>query len=246
MSRTNRGHVPVLFPSTHWSIVVDAGQDEMLARRAALERFLVRYTDALKTHLIWHKRVDPHVAEDLIQGFLVSRVLEANLIARADQQRGRFRSYLLTSLDRYVANEYRHARAKKRSHGQLFDLDEAANATDGQATPAKNFDLVWAQEVLRQAVQRMREHCERVARPELWGIFEARVLAPTMEHVEPAPYEELIARYELRSLEQATNRLATAKRAFARALRSVIAEYEADDAAIDAEIAELRGILSRS
>jgi RNA polymerase sigma-70 factor (ECF subfamily) len=233
------------FPSTHWSIVVDAGYDQSIVRRQALERFLAQYTEALKAHLIWRKRVDPHQAEDLIQGFLLSRVLEADLIRKADRRRGRFRSYLLTSLDRYMANEHRGARAQKRGGGQRVDLDEAADAVDGDPSPARNFELAWAQQVLREAVKRMRDHCDRTGRPELWGIFEARVLAPTLEAAEPVPYEQLIIRYSLHSADQAANLLATAKRTFTRAMRSVIAEYETEESAIDAEIDELRAALAR-
>jgi len=233
------------FPSTHWSIVVDAGNDQTIVRREALGRFLRRYSEALKVHLIWRKRVDPHQAEDLIQGFLLARVLEADLIAKADPQRGRFRNYLLTSLDRYASNEYRSARAAKRGGGRRIDLDEAADALDEDPTPARSFEVAWAQQVLREAVQRMRDYCEESGRHDVWGIFEARVLAPTLEDAEPVPYEQLVSRYRLQSLEQAANLLATAKRTFSRAMRSVISEYEQDDSAIDAEIAELRGILGR-
>ena len=59
----------------------------------------------------------PHDAEDLIQGFF-GQFLEHNWVARADQQRGRFRTFLLTALDRFLANEWDKIRAIKRG-GQL-------------------------------------------------------------------------------------------------------------------------------
>jgi RNA polymerase sigma-70 factor (ECF subfamily) len=212
-------------------------------RREALTRFLRRYNEALKTHLVYRKRIDQHQAEDVVQGFLLSRVIEADLIKKADANRGRFRSYLLTSLDRYASNELRGARAKKRGGGERVDLDEAAHAEDSTAAPLQKFEVAWAQQVLRETVKRMRDHCERTGRQELWGLFEARVLAPTLEHADPVPYEQLMERYRLESQEQAANLLVTAKRTFTRAMRSVIAEYEQDDGAIDAEIADLRKIL---
>jgi len=66
-----------------------------------------------------------------------------------------------------------------------------------------------------------------------------------LEGVEPPPYEELVAQFNLRSPAQATNALATGKRMFARHLRAVIAQYETGDKAVRAEIESLRVFLGK-
>jgi hypothetical protein len=80
----------------------------------------------------------------------------------------------------------------------------------------------------------------------VWGIFDARVVTPMLEHSEPLSYEQLVARMGFTSPAQASNVLVTAKRMFIRIIRGVIGEYELGDEGIDAEIADLRLLLSGS
>ena len=89
----------------------------------------------------------------------------------------------------------------------------------------------------------MEEHCRKQDRPELWEVFRCRVLDPALQGGEPLEYDDFVATFGLRSPAQASNVLVTAKRMYARTLKSVVAEY-ADGAAADEEIAELRAILA--
>jgi hypothetical protein len=79
---------------------------------------------------------------------------------------------------------------------------------------------------------------------EVWVIFECRVVKPAFDGIEPMPYEVLIERFGLQSPIQAFNLLTTAKRKFARILRSVAGEYAGDPQLIDQEIDDLKSILS--
>jgi len=72
------------------------------------------------------------------------------------------------------------------------------------------------------------------------------LLGPMLHHAEPLPYEQLVEKFRLASPAQASNLLITARRMFVRVLRAVIGEYEPDEKAIDAEIAELMEQLSRT
>ena len=83
----------------------------------------------------------------------------------------------------------------------------------------------------------------RSGRADVWGVFQCRLLDPSLQGTAPVDYEELVARFGLQSPSQASNVLVTAKRTFARALRSVVGEYALGDDEIDAEIRELREIL---
>ena len=178
---------------------------------------LRHYLPALLSHLVIRQRIDTHRANDLLQGFLTAKVLEQRLILKADQDRGRFRTFLLTALDRYVIDEIRHARAAKRAGDQPdLDVDELIEMPAPVDGPDRTFDIAWARQVLADAEQRMRMECRRTNRGDLWGVFEGRVLRPAMDGTEPVEYETLIKEYGFRSPVEASNVMISSKRMFAR------------------------------
>jgi hypothetical protein len=235
------------FPTTHWSLIGRARDGQDAVRRDALNELLTRYWPALKAHLVVKKHIDPNEADDLVQGFIENKVLERNLMAAADAGRGRFRNLLATALDNYVTSQMRMRSAAKRETQRAVSLDqeayEQAAVTAGAFYDA--FDLAWAREVLAEILRQMQAECQRSGRPDVWGMFEARVLGPILHGVEPLAYEQLLARYGFRSPSDASNALVTAKRMFGRLLREVVREYAVDEDDVDAEIRELQEILSQ-
>ena len=209
---------------------------------------LQRYLPALRAHLILHRRIAPDRADDLLQSFVSRKVLEQRLIARSDRTRGRFRSFLLKALDYYVIDQLRQQKSRGAAHqpaqfDEVQELDLADDDADAQ--PSQAFDRAWAKEVVAEAVRRMRADCQRSGRADVWGVFEHRVLAPSLHGAEPLPYEQLVKTYALDSPAQASNVLMTAKRTFARMLRSVIAESAEDDAEIEQDLKDLKQILAQ-
>ena len=91
----------------------------------------------------------------------------------------------------------------------------------------------------------MQKQCEDSGRPDIWGLFDSRVLAPSLGGTDPLPYEQAVERYGFQFPAQAFNVLTTGKRMFARVLRSVVAEYAEDEQEVETEIRELRAILGR-
>lgn len=241
------GDGPQRFPTTSWSLVALAGTEADQAAREALGQLLTRYLPALRAHLVCSKRLAPDKADDVVQDFVAKKILERDLIARADRDLGKFRTFLLTALDRFLLNQIRDAGAKKRAAGEGSEaLGERAELLSVGSGPSDAFDVEWARGVLAEAVQRMRDHCETSDRMEVWGVFQLRVLAPILQGTEPADYLELVERFGLRSPSQASNVLITGKRMYERVLRSVVAEYARDERDIDDEIDELREVLTRS
>jgi RNA polymerase sigma-70 factor (ECF subfamily) len=231
------------FPTTHWSLVNAAGHGTGKEKREALAELLSNYRSAMRSFLLNNMRIDPGKVDDLLQRFLADRVLETDLIARVERERGRFRSFLVASLQRFVLNCLREERAKKRSPASLESLDSIEVA--GQvATPLQEFELEWAREVLDQAIEQMRDECRASARMNVWGVFEGRVLGPTLRNSEPVAYAELMTHFDFKSPAQASNMLITANRMFLRILRVVIGRYEKSAEEIDEEIADLKRILS--
>jgi hypothetical protein len=242
MSRLGLPH----FPTTRWSLVLRTGDENSGIRRQALGELLRDYLRPMRYYLLTRQRLATDAADDLLQGFLCERVLEENLVPRARQQRGKFRTFLLTALDHYVALHFRRNNAPRREPERAaVSLDEVPAPPDTSADPAEAFDRVWARGVLDLAVRRMRRECRESFRHDLWAVFQARVLEPALSGVEAVAYEQVADRMALASPAEAANLLVTAKRMFARNLRAVIADYVQTEAEIDQEVAELRTIVSR-
>ena len=113
------------FPATQWSLVDRARQKDGSGFREALSTLLHRYLPALGAHLVIEKRIERQRAEDLLQGFVADKVIEQDLLKRAEQSRGKFRSFLLVTLNHYMISQHRSDAAEKRSPKEGFAiLDE--------------------------------------------------------------------------------------------------------------------------
>jgi DNA-directed RNA polymerase specialized sigma24 family protein len=235
------------FPTTHWSLVGRAGRDADEDRREALGELLVRYLPALRAHLIYGKQLSPDDADDLLQEFVAGKILEKNLIGRADAQLGKFRTFLLTALDRFLIDRFRERAAQKRSpgEGRAQVLGDQADLLKSPAS-CDAFDVAWARNVIAQTVDAMRQQCEAAGRMDVWGVFECRLLDPLMNGAEPVEYEAMVERFGFQSPSQASNVLVTAKRMFARLMRSVIGEYALGTEEIESEIRDLMEVLAKA
>jgi RNA polymerase sigma-70 factor (ECF subfamily) len=232
------------FPSTPWSLVARAADADPEVRHRAMSDLLRRYWSPLRTDLARRMRVGRSQADDLVQSFIASRILENDLLSAADPSRGKFRSFLTVALARFASNQVRDERAaKRRPTGGLATLEDDQTLSEAPA-PDASLDRAWAVGVLMQATEAMRAECQRSNRHDLWGVFEGRVLSPALHGAEPAAYADLIDQFHFDSPSQACNVLATAKRMFHRCLRLVIGEYEQVGADIDGEIEDLHRILA--
>ncbi len=237
------------FPNTSWSMVARAGHARSSVRRRTLEALLKQYLPALRSYLMARRRIGPHEADDLLQGFLASKVLDQQILRRADRTRGKFRTFLMTALERFAISEYRKDTAARRSPGAgaVRAIDGMEERDEPPAPEAADlFDVEWAKQAVEVAVGRMRRECEAGGRTDVWGVFKARVLHPALSDADPVSYDRLVPQLNLSSPEQASNLLATGKRMFSRNLREVVAEYAEDDAEVEEEVRLLKRILSAS
>ena len=164
------------FVTTHWSVVLRAGGSDTTRARAALEQLCRNYWQPLYAYVrrSGHSREE---AEDLTQEFF-ARLLAQNSVARADPARGRFRSFLLTSLKHFLANEWDKARAQKRGGGaQLLRLEfDTAETRCGSVvapgdTPDRAFDRQWALALLEVVLGRLRQEYRDAGREEMFLHF---------------------------------------------------------------------------
>ncbi len=232
------------FPTTQWSAVKRAG--EAGGGSAALGELLVKYLPALRAHLIRTRRIRPNEVDDLLQGFVADKVIHDRLIGHADRYRGKFRTFLLATLDNYLVSTIRHERSQRRSPGKpMLDVTEVQIAGGSDAGPGGAFDVAWARQVLAQTMARMQAECERSGQPHIWQVFVCRVLEPIFNQAPVEAYKDLVDRFAFASPTQAANALITGKRMFKRNLRLVISEYARDAAEVEEELASLRAILGR-
>ena len=231
------------FPTTQWSLINRVQVECDKLHRPALGEIIRRYMPALRLHLRADRRVDPHDAEELLQGFLASKLISQDILAQADRGKGRLRSFLLVSLHRYMIAEMRKRSAVKRCDRNVAPIDDYSDVPDASSEPSARFHRAWARQVLAEATERMKAECESAGRPEVWAIFDARVLAPAEGRADAASYDQLVSQFSLASPAQASNLLVTAKRTFTRTLREVVGQYVDDESEIDQEIRELRDAL---
>jgi RNA polymerase sigma-70 factor (ECF subfamily) len=150
------------FTTTHWSVVLAAGQIGSLESELALETLCRGYWYPLYAYLRRRGHA-PHDAQDLVQGFF-ARLLERNFLDVADRERGKFRSFLLAALNHYVGDERDRANAAKRGGGKvLLSLDQELGEGMFLQEPAPNlspereFEKRWASALLQQALVRLRQ-----------------------------------------------------------------------------------------
>lgn len=227
--------------TTHWSLIERAGHDRPSVRRPAIDELVRRYLPALRAHLLFRMRLDPTTTDDVVQGFLADRFLSGRLTANADRTRGRFRSLLVRALENYAIDELRRKGREETKVSMAGHLDDHAvvGKPSGDA-----FDAAWARQVLVLSLREMRRECHAQLSEPRWRLFERRVLQPLLEDAPPPTYEMLVDEFQFDSPQQASNALVSAKRHFQRVLTRVVAEYTADVAETEGELADLRTIVA--
>ncbi len=147
-----------MFPTTRWTLILSSRQSEE-ARRAALDTLLPLYWKPVYFYLR-RKGLSVENAEDMTQSFFL-HVLERDMLPRVDPARGRFRSYLLTSLENYCVNRYEHDAAVKRGgRTKLVPLDTVLAERELPAAsedPGRAFDREWALGAVERALGRLRQ-----------------------------------------------------------------------------------------
>ena len=149
------------FLTTHWSVVLTAGRESSSAGAAALEQLCRTYWFPLFAFLR-RKGFGDEDAKDLTQQFF-TRLLERNDFRGVEARKGKFRTFLLTSLTHFVSNERDRAQAAKRGGGKIiFSLDAIPPEQFQRVEPAsdlspdKLFDQRWAMTLLDTAVMRLQ------------------------------------------------------------------------------------------
>lgn len=233
-----------LWPTTDWAGLRLAGTGDP-DHSDHLGRLLALYHRPLMVFLTTSFPGLREEAEQILLEFAEDRLLKEGWLHQADRGKGRFRSFLKTSLRNYIQDRLR-SRAKEPISIEVMDIDPAM-----EEEAESQFDLAWVRIILAETLRRMEADClncppEKPGRARIWQVFSNRLLRPALEGSQPTPYDELVAATGIVSAVEAQNLLASAKRIFARHLHRVIADYERDRKATREELSELRAFLDRA
>ncbi len=228
------------FVTTQWSMIASATRDGPNSA-AALSRLCGMYwppllTYALRRGLSWED------ARDLTQDFFV-KLLGKGLLDRADVERGKFRTFLLTSMQRHIDSWLRGNYALKRGGGQAlfsFDEDRAALEKQSQAfmhsdlSPEAAYDLRWALIMLGQAVEKLKSQSDEAGRGEWFQQMRPFLSqdAQNGDYTDPAA----VLGISPNNFAQAVKRL---RERYREVLREVVAETLLDAETIDDEMESL-------
>ena len=149
------------FLTTHWSVVLSARDPGALGSRNALETLCRTYWYPLYAYArrCGHNPAD---SEDLTQGFF-AKLLEKDYLKSAAKEKGRFRTFLLVALKRYIANEWDREHAQKRGGFAAtiaIDADGArsrfASIPDNDLPPDRLYDQQWAATLLERTLFQLK------------------------------------------------------------------------------------------
>ena len=233
------------FHTTHWSVVVRAAQSQSQEdARRALADFCQAYWLPLYTFLRRQGRAQSD-AQDLAQGFF-EHLLEHDTLQRADREKGKLRTFLLGSLQHYLANEYDHAHRLKRGGGvQIVSMDEhlaeaeTMMAATGGMDDTSGYDQNWAMVVVERAWEQLQRE------------FAADGKLPLLEELRPfvvggvaAPpsQEEVAARLDV-PVSTLRTWLQRLRQRYRDALRARVAQTVWDSSEIDEELRYLYRVL---
>ena len=247
-NHTDMGGIRETFLTTHWSFIETVGASPGDRDKAMIGLLLERYWKPVYCYLR-RKGHNNEDAKDLTQGFFQEVVLGRELIQQADRSKGRFRTFLLTSLDRYLINVQNAQTAQKRMPRRKLvslkveplELPEAVS----ELSPEDSFNYAWISSLLEQVMAEVEAACQKEGKAVHWAAFNERVLQPATSGSEPPAMSEICRKHGIRSPVKASNMIVTVKRrlekAFAEHLRnSVTSDQEAAD-----ELNEIRRFLPK-
>jgi RNA polymerase sigma factor (sigma-70 family) len=236
--------LPGWFATTHWSVVLSAGGSDTPRAQEALARLCQVYWYPLYAY-VRRRGYGPEDAQDLTQEFF-ARLLAHKWVGSADPQKGRFRSFLLTAMNHFLADEWDRLKAQKRGGGgRVLPLEVETAETRFQLepadplTPEKIYERRWAQTLLETVFEQLRQAYEAEGKAALFaelkgGLAQARAALP---------YAELAARLKLSegALRVAMHRL---RQRYREVLRAEIAHTVNEPGEVEEELRYLFRVLS--
>ena len=233
-----------VFVTTHWSVVLSARQKDSPESAAALETLCCTYWYPLYAY-VRRQGHSPPDAQDLTQEFF-ARLLQKDYLKAAAREKGRFRTFLIVALKRFLANEWDRLRAQKRGGGQhpvsldtelaeeRYRIEPAADATADRV-----FERRWALTLLDRTMTRLREEFAASGRAREFDRLKGCLTAERGE----IAYAEIASELEMSegAARVAVHRL---RKRFREVFREEIAQTVSGPEEIEEEVRYLMGALA--
>ncbi|CAN5525306.1 hypothetical protein BH09PLA1_BH09PLA1_23200 [soil metagenome] len=227
------------FPPTDWSLIRRLGAANPTAdRRFDLDRLLESYMPPMRRFIRQRFDVADEEAEDWLNGFIASRVLQSAFLSRVDRERGKFRALLSCAMAQYGLDQLRNKKYqnRKRVSGEFLpELFAAPSASD----PMVMFDRHWAEHAIARALELTKRELYLTKRGTAWEVFKRRYLDTGQA---ARSYKALATEFAFERPTQAGIAINAAKRVFRRKLKDVLIEYGSSEAEMTAAIGELKNI----
>ena len=241
---TDMGGTGRAFLTTHWSVIEAAGSGDQDGDRALIGLLLYQYWRPVYCYLR-RKGYPNEQAKDLTQGFFHEVVLQRRLVEKADPAKGRFRSFLLIALNRYLSDVHDARTARKRiPKDKLVRLDvtepEGLTAAPEQLNAEDCFNTAWISLLLERALEQVEAQCHEDNKTVHWYVFRDRLLQPILNRAEPPSLKEICGTYGIDSEASASNMIVTVKRRLQKAMRQHLRRSVTSDGLVDGEMEELR------
>jgi len=233
-----------VFATTHWSVVLAAGQSTNAQASVALDQLCRTYWYPLYAYLR-RRGCRAEDAQDLTQAFLL-QLLERKSFARADRNRGRFRSFLLAGLNYFLADQHDRARAQKRGGGQPAISLDALEAKQryglepvDRLSPDQLFERQWALTLLDQVLSRLEQEFQEAGKAGLFQRLRGFLVAGTEEEKYADAAADLGVTGE--AVKKAVHRM---RRRYHELFREEIAHTVADPAEVEDELRHLCAVMA--
>ena len=234
--------------STRWSLIELAQHGSPDEAQQARQKLATRYAPPLRRYLLglpW--RFDMHAVDDVVQGFVQTRLLSGNLLERSNPQVGRFRALLKTALDNFVRDLLRSRtqtpRPQARGVAGNDRCDDVPEVID-RSPVVDPFDAAWARGLIQSTTEHMRQHCLDSGLESVWLVFQARLLDPILFGSEPPSYEQLALEAGFPNAKNAANKLTTGTRIFRRFFEQAVRAYADDDDDYAVELRQMRDVFA--
>ena len=226
------------FETTQWSLIRAAGRDPSEQAKEALEQLCQKYWQPLYVYI--RRRVQNEAdALDLVQAFF-ARLLEKHYLADADQNRGRFRSFLITAFKHFLANEWDKAKAQKRGglhkiHSLGLSVDDSVVSfeLDVGVTPEQLYERQWARSLINLVKERLQAEYTKQKKK---GLFD--LLKDFLASDQQVKYIEVTEKLGMKepAVRMAASRM---RKRFRQLLREEIAHTVSNAEDVDGEIRHL-------
>jgi RNA polymerase sigma-70 factor (ECF subfamily) len=228
------------FGSTTWTAVVNAQAQETAVAKKNLELLIERYWRPVYSFIRQFGN-DHEAAKDLTQGFFTAFV-ERDIVSYADRERGKFRTFLMASIKRYLALQHRH-QVRHPVPAPLSDIDVAARESSFQSglgeAPERAFARNWAKSLLENCIARFREECRALSKELRYRAFEERFLVDPQRF---APYAQIAAKLGI-TVSEVRKHLERGRKRLARMIREEVAHSVGTPNEREGELQELVGCL---